>query len=45
MKQAVLTYRGFLLYESGRGYRSYINDEWVSFDTVSQWVKFINIQK
>jgi len=40
---ACLTYEGYTLY--GRdlgGYRSYIDGESVNFDTVSQWVQFIN---
>lgn len=39
---ALLTYKGYSLYEWGSGYKSLIDDEWVRFDTASQWKQFID---
>lgn len=39
---AILTYEGHSLYECGCGYMSEIEDEWVEFDTVSQWKQYID---
>lgn len=42
MKEALLTYEGYALYEWGRGYKSEIDGQWVKFDTAGQWVQYIN---
>lgn len=40
---ALIIYEGYTLYESGRSYKSLINDEWRQFDTASQWKKYIDL--
>lgn len=43
---ALLTYEGFVLYDKPEGgYRSDINGRDIAFDTVSQWVQYINYIK
>lgn len=39
---AVVVYEGYALYEWGRGYKSEIDGEWLTFDTAAQWVQYIN---
>lgn len=45
MKKALLIYEGYTLYEWGNAYKSLIDDEWISFDSASQWVKYIRNKK
>ena len=45
MKNALITYEGYTLYEWGRGYKSLIDDEWIMFDTAGQWVQYIRMIK
>ena len=41
----LLTYEGYALYEWGPGYKSLINDEWITFDTAGQWKQYIDMIK
>jgi hypothetical protein len=41
MTGAIITFEGYALYEWGRGYKSLINDEWITFDSAAQWVQYI----
>ena len=43
MTAALIVYEGYVLYEWGRGYKSLIGDEWIHFDTASQWVQYIKM--
>lgn len=45
MESIVLTYEGYSLYESPRGYLSTIDGKTVTFDTAGQWKKYIDYKK
>ena len=42
MSKAILTYEGYALYEWGRGYKSFDGENWIEFDSASQWKKYID---
>lgn len=37
----LITYEGYTLCASGNCYKSLIEDQWIVFDTASQWVQYI----
>lgn len=41
----LLKYDGYILEDAPHGYKSKINGEWLTFDTASQWKKFIDYGK
>lgn len=43
MATPIIIYGGCALYEWGRGYKSEINGEWVTFDSAAQWKKYIDL--
>ena len=40
---ALITYEGFTLVEQNRGYCSTINGQTITFDSASQWKKYIDL--
>lgn len=42
MSDIILTYEGFFLVESGRQWKSLIEDQWLRFDTAGQWKQYID---
>lgn len=40
---SLLTYKGYTLETSGRGYGSVINGEFIKFDTAGQWKQYIDL--
>jgi len=43
MTGALLKYEGYILYGRTSGYSSIIDGESIRFDTVAQWVEYINL--
>lgn len=43
MTGALLKYEGYVLYGRTTGYSSFIDGESIRFDTVAQWVQYINL--
>lgn len=42
MTGILVTYEGYALYEWGRGYKSEIGGQWVTFDSAGQWKRYID---
>ena len=43
MNAVLMTYHGYALYAWGRGYKSLIKDEWITFDSAAQWKRYIDL--